>query len=73
LQAFIEPDLRLAHIRMMNKFNPFSALLRPTYLLKTMAPVDPARVRELLPGCVESKEKSYGVPHVGPSVAKAGY
>ena len=60
VKAFIEPDLRRAHIRIVNKFNPFSALLRPSYLLKSRKQVDEAKVLELMPGCTVTKESSYG-------------
>lgn len=35
VQAFIEPDLEKAHIRIVNSFNPFSGLLNPIYTLKS--------------------------------------
>ncbi|XP_020573090.1 uridine-cytidine kinase C-like [Phalaenopsis equestris] len=34
-KAFIEPDLRTAHIKIINKFNPFSGFQNPTYILKS--------------------------------------
>lgn len=34
-KAFIEPDLQTAHIRIINKFNPFSGFQNPTYILKS--------------------------------------
>lgn len=33
-KAFIEPDLRTAHIKIINKFNPFTGFQSPTYILK---------------------------------------
>lgn len=33
-KAFIEPDLRTAHIKITNKFNPFTGFQSPTYILK---------------------------------------
>ncbi|KAJ6891277.1 inorganic pyrophosphatase TTM2-like [Populus alba x Populus x berolinensis] len=33
-KAFIEPDLQTAHIKIINKFNPFSGFQSPTYILK---------------------------------------
>lgn len=62
VQAFIEPDLRRAHVRIVNKFNPFSALLRPSYMLKSRKQVEEAKVLELMPGCTVTKESSYGAP-----------
>jgi len=60
MQAFIEPDLRLAQIRIVNKFNPFSALLRPTYILKSNNKVDEKVIIDSLPGCTVTRESSYG-------------
>ncbi|KAM7479774.1 hypothetical protein LguiA_027987 [Lonicera macranthoides] len=34
-KAFIEPDLQTAHIKIINKFNPFSGFQNPTYILKS--------------------------------------
>lgn len=33
-KAFIEPDLQTAHIKIINKFNPFSGFQNPSYILK---------------------------------------
>lgn len=33
-KAFIEPDLKTAHIKIVNKFNPFAGFQSPTYILK---------------------------------------
>ena len=33
-KVFIEPDLETAHIKIVNKFNPFSGLQSPAYILK---------------------------------------
>ncbi|EAL65762.1 adenylate cyclase domain-containing protein [Dictyostelium discoideum AX4] len=35
-KAFIEPDLQLAEIQVVNKFNPFGGLLNPIYILKSV-------------------------------------
>jgi hypothetical protein len=35
-KAFIEPDLKTAHIKITNKFNPFSGFQSPTYILKVI-------------------------------------
>jgi hypothetical protein len=34
-KAFIEPDLKAAHLRVYNTFNPFSGFMSPTYILKS--------------------------------------
>lgn len=33
-KAFIEPDLQTAHIKIINKFNPFTGFQNPIYILK---------------------------------------
>lgn len=33
-KAYIEPDLQTAHIKIINKFNPFTGFQSPTYILK---------------------------------------
>ncbi|KAI9089320.1 hypothetical protein K1719_029599 [Acacia pycnantha] len=33
-KAFIEPDLQTAHIKIVDKFNPFTGFQSPTYILK---------------------------------------
>uniref|UniRef100_A0A5B7AK93 Putative uridine-cytidine kinase C-like isoform X1 n=1 Tax=Davidia involucrata TaxID=16924 RepID=A0A5B7AK93_DAVIN len=35
-KAFIEPDLETAHIKIINKFNPFTGFQSPTYILKSL-------------------------------------
>ena len=47
-KAFIEPDLKAAHLRIYNPFNPFSGFLSPTYILKSGKQVDIEAVRESL-------------------------
>lgn len=60
-KAFIEPDLNKAQIKIVNKFNPFSGLLNPYYILKVLKKnVDEKDVLKVLtPGKV-----------VGPTVAR---
>jgi hypothetical protein len=38
-EAFIEPDLKTAHIKIINKFNPFTGFQSPTYILKVSSNV----------------------------------
>ena len=59
LKAFIEPDLRHAQIQIVNKFNPFSGLLNPVYILKSLNTVT---VDDVLNTLSENKE--------GPIIAK---
>lgn len=47
-KAFIEPDLKAAHLRIYNPFNPFSGFMSPTYILKSGKQVDIEAVRESL-------------------------
>jgi len=35
-KAFIEPDLQTAHIKIINKFNPFTGFQNPIYILKVV-------------------------------------
>lgn len=48
LQAFIEPDLRYADLKIVNNFNPFSGLLNPIYTLKSVKEIDPAAVLNVI-------------------------
>lgn len=47
-KAFIEPDLKAAHLRIYNRFNPFSGFMSPTYILKSAQGVSKERVRAVL-------------------------
>eukprot|EP01133_Synstelium_polycarpum_P018602 gene18602-22258_t len=47
-KAFIEPDLQLAEIKIVNKFNPFSGLLNPIYILKSLNVVSVEQVTSVL-------------------------
>lgn len=47
-KAFIEPDLKAAHLRIYNTFNPFSGFMSPTYILKSSKPVDIDTVKSVL-------------------------
>ena len=47
-KAFIEPDLRSAHLKVYNSFNPFAGFQDPTYILKSDEVVDEAMAREVL-------------------------
>ncbi|KAB1212804.1 Uridine-cytidine kinase C [Morella rubra] len=48
-KAFIEPDLQTAHIRIINKFNPFSGFQNPTYILKSTKAVTVDQIKAILP------------------------
>ena len=47
-KAFIEPDLRSAHLKVYNSFNPFAGFQDPTYILKSDEVVDEAMARDVL-------------------------
>jgi len=57
-KAFIEPDLRSAHLRVVNSFNPFAGFQDPTYILKSETVVDTAAIASVLAedGVVETSE-----------------
>lgn len=60
-KAFIEPDLNRAQIRIVNKFNPFSGLLNPYYILKALKKdvTEQEVLKILTPGKI-----------IGPTIAK---
>ncbi|XWS47890.1 hypothetical protein CRYUN_Cryun13aG0024800 [Craigia yunnanensis] len=47
-KAFIEPDLQTAHIKIINKFNPFSGFQNPTYILKSTRLVTADQIKEVV-------------------------
>ncbi|XP_022736382.1 uridine-cytidine kinase C-like [Durio zibethinus] len=47
-KAFIEPDLRTAHIKIINKFNPFTGFQNPTYILKSTRLVTVDQIKEVV-------------------------
>ena len=47
-KAFIEPDLKAAHLRIHNPFNPFSGFMHPTYILKSGKPTSEADILKVL-------------------------
>lgn len=61
-KAFIEPDLETAHIKIVNKFNPFSGFQNPTYILKSARIVTEEQVRQVLSSKhVEVCEETYDI------------
>ncbi|XP_072960412.1 inorganic pyrophosphatase TTM2-like isoform X2 [Typha angustifolia] len=61
-KAFIEPDLQTAHIKITNKFNPFSGFQNPTYILKSPRLVTPDQIKAVLPqDHKESTEETYDI------------
>ncbi|KAM6569401.1 hypothetical protein CsatB_017386 [Cannabis sativa] len=53
-KAFIEPDLQTAHIKIINKFNPFSGFQNPTYILKSTKVVTNDEIKAVI--SVDHKE-----------------
>lgn len=50
-KAFIEPDLKTAHIKITNKFNPFTGFQSPTYILKVSSKIAHSMEREKRTSC----------------------
>ncbi len=50
-KAFIEPDLKTAHLKIYNTFNPFSGFMNPTYILKSARSVSKAAIKAVLQVC----------------------
>ncbi|KAL8478750.1 hypothetical protein ACS0TY_030580 [Phlomoides rotata] len=61
-KAFIEPDLQTAHIKIVNKFNPFSGFQNPTYILKSTKPVTADQIKAVLSEDYrETTEETYDI------------
>ncbi|XP_075495911.1 inorganic pyrophosphatase TTM2 isoform X1 [Primulina tabacum] len=61
-KAFIEPDLRTAHIKITNKFNPFTGFQSPTYILKSQKNLSPEQIKSAMSEeHSESTEQTYDI------------
>ncbi|KAJ8570076.1 hypothetical protein K7X08_006653 [Anisodus acutangulus] len=61
-KAFIEPDLKTAHIKIINKFNPFTGFQSPTYILKSSRNVEVDLIKSALSEeHTESTEQTYDI------------
>ncbi|XP_078148564.1 inorganic pyrophosphatase TTM2-like [Carex rostrata] len=61
-KAFIEPDLQTAHIKIVNKFNPFSGFQNPTYILKSPKQLTADQIKAAMPEeHKESTEETYDI------------
>lgn len=61
-KAFIEPDLETAHIKIINKFNPFSGFQNPMYILKSPRSLTPDKIKAVLgDDHTESNEETYDI------------
>lgn len=79
-KTFIEPDLKTAHLRIFNSFNPFSGLMNATYILKSAHPVTKQLIKAVLkvpvhlctaslqPKLHTSTSRVLGAPHLVPRV-----
>ncbi|KAL7240767.1 hypothetical protein ACSBR2_006420 [Camellia fascicularis] len=47
-KAFIEPDLQTAHIKIINKFNPFTGFQSPIYILKSSKKVTVDEIKAVM-------------------------
>ncbi|KAK3442843.1 hypothetical protein EUGRSUZ_B03089 [Eucalyptus grandis] len=61
-KAFIEPDLQTAHIKIINKFNPFTGFQNPTYILKSSRNVAVDQIKAVFSEeHVETSEQTYDI------------
>ncbi|KAG8654259.1 inorganic pyrophosphatase TTM1 isoform X1 [Manihot esculenta] len=61
-KAFIEPDLQTAHIKIINKFNPFTGFQSPTYILKSARAVTVEQIKSVISEeHTETKEETYDI------------
>ncbi|KAM5571035.1 inorganic pyrophosphatase TTM1 [Rosa sericea] len=61
-KAFIEPDLQTAHIKITNKFNPFTGFQNPTYILKSNRAVTVDQIKAVvLEEHKETTEETYDI------------
>ncbi|XP_057421373.1 inorganic pyrophosphatase TTM2-like isoform X2 [Lotus japonicus] len=61
-KAFIEPDLQTAHIKIINKFNPFIGFQSPTYILKSARNVTVDQIKAVLSeDFEETTEQTYDI------------
>lgn len=61
-KAFIEPDLQTAHIKIRNKFNPFTGFQSPTYILKSTKSVAEDQIKVVISeDHKETTEETYDI------------
>ncbi|KAJ4710643.1 uridine-cytidine kinase C-like [Melia azedarach] len=61
-KAFIEPDLQTAHIKIINKFNPFTGFQSPTYILKSARNLSVDQIKAVLTEeHTETMEQTYDI------------
>ncbi|XP_058112368.1 inorganic pyrophosphatase TTM2-like isoform X2 [Magnolia sinica] len=61
-KAFIEPDLQTAHIKIINKFNPFTGFQNPTYVLKSRKTLTVDQIKAVISQeHTETMEETYDI------------
>lgn len=61
-KAFIEPDLETAHIKIENKFNPFTGFENATFILKSLKSISEDLIKTVLAeNLKESVEQTYDI------------
>ncbi|XP_057961107.1 inorganic pyrophosphatase TTM2 [Malania oleifera] len=61
-KAFIEPDLQAAHIKIINKFNPFTGFQSPTYILKSSRKLTEDQIKDAVSkDHTETLEQTYDI------------
>ncbi|CAK9157357.1 unnamed protein product [Ilex paraguariensis] len=61
-KAFIEPDLQTAHIKIINKFNPFTGFQSPTYILKSARNLTVDQIKSVMfAEHLETMEQTYDI------------
>ncbi|KAL5759276.1 hypothetical protein ACOSP7_017801 [Xanthoceras sorbifolium] len=61
-KAFIEPDLQTAHIKIINKFNPFTGFQSPTYILKSARNLSVDQIKAVISEeRTETMEQTYDI------------
>ncbi|KAA3462786.1 uridine-cytidine kinase C-like isoform X1 [Gossypium australe] len=61
-KAFIEPDLQTAHIKIINKFNPFTGFQSPTYILKSARKFTVDKIKSVVSKAhMETEEQTYDI------------
>ncbi|XP_028069224.1 inorganic pyrophosphatase TTM2-like isoform X1 [Camellia sinensis] len=61
-KAFIEPDLQTAHIKIINKFNPFTGFQSPIYILKSSKKVTVDEIKAVMSEeHTETMEQTYDI------------
>ncbi|KNA10131.1 hypothetical protein SOVF_147260 [Spinacia oleracea] len=61
-KAFIEPDLETAHIKIVNKFNPFTGFENATFILKSLKPIKEDLIKAVLSeNLKEAVEQTYDI------------